>query len=169
MDDKHAFEAVYGRTRIRANSFQAVGDELAGRGFVMHQAVHVDAWTIRVPHTDPARRPATLKKHEPEQPVEPVVVDPVIVALQETAALVTHGGDGVALATRDCGAVHPDGVCCFISVFFESLTCGCGDRVYEHDGPHEAVTPDGVRYRWEEVLTVQDLPYNAYGPLDMAQ
>ena len=70
------------------------------------------------------------------------------------------------LQTRPCGSMHHDGVFCLIPVLFEVTSCGCADTVYEHDGqPHEAVSTEGIKYRWEEVLIIQDMPYNAYGPM----
>jgi len=70
------------------------------------------------------------------------------------------------MKTRICGKVHPDGgVPCMKPVFYEE-SC-CTDKVYEHPGPHEHKNDSGIiTRRWEEVLQIQDLPFNAYGPME---
>lgn len=71
------------------------------------------------------------------------------------------------LQTRPCGAVHPkDGELCWIPVYTEPASCSCKeDPVYQHEGPHESVTADGVvTHRWEAVMVVKDLPFDGYKP-----
>ena len=65
------------------------------------------------------------------------------------------------LQSRACGSVHPDGVACMKPVMYQKLCCR--DEVYPHDGPHEYVNGKGViTHRWKAVLTVEDMPHNAY-------
>jgi hypothetical protein len=69
------------------------------------------------------------------------------------------------MEVKACGKVHPDGVPCTKSVFYEKHCCI--DKVYDHPGPHEHLDKpleEGGRitHRWEEVLQIVDLPYDAY-------
>lgn len=67
----------------------------------------------------------------------------------------------MAMQTRGCGAVHPDGVVCVKTVYFEHGCCA--DTIYGHDDPHEHIDQDGViTHKWEETLVVKDLPYDGY-------
>lgn len=178
MDEQQVFIARYSNTTIKGESFSAVGDVLQERGFLMARAAEVEPRVLAVPHRNP-RRPAAkilVPKHNGAQHngaehngavKEPVSVEVAAAELTHTA--ITSGAQQpVGLQTRECGAVHSDGVVCFIAVLYEQLTCECGlplpddQYIYEHDGPHEAVDRDGVRYRWEQILIIKDLPYDAY-------
>lgn len=69
--------------------------------------------------------------------------------------------------TRLCGKIHPEGVPCTKSVFYEDGCCT--DKVYDHPGPHEHYTAsldEGgvITKRWEEQLHVVDLPFDSYRP-----
>lgn len=66
------------------------------------------------------------------------------------------------LKVRECGALHPDGVPCVLSVYYEKGCCT--DKVFPHEEPHEAVRDGVVTHRWEEVTKVMDLPFDAYSP-----
>lgn len=71
------------------------------------------------------------------------------------------------IETRTCGAIHPEaGDVCLIPVFIHPRKCECGeDRVSDHKQPHEAVNQHGVIIRrWETIIVVKDLPFNAYRP-----
>jgi hypothetical protein len=163
---EYAFIAKAGKAAIKGDSFTAVGDELQRRGFDMSRAQQVGPNEIKIPHTDPRRAHARLEGHNGHD-VETEVPSVEIAGLELTAASVVSGTvEPVGLQTRQCGVVHPDGAPCMIPVLYEPRPCGCGDYVYEHDGPHEAVTVDGVKYRWDVVLLVQDLKWNAYGPME---
>jgi len=158
--DEYVFRAVYGKTTIKGDDFQAVADALVERGFDMTRAEGMADGTLKVPHTQPRRQAARMMfdKHEPPPPAP----DPLysrLAAAYETALV---GGRAPGLRTRNCGAVHSDGVVCLLPVLFEALNCGCGDMVYPHEGPHESCDTEGVRYRWEEVLVIQDLPFDTY-------
>ncbi len=65
------------------------------------------------------------------------------------------------LETRVCGSVHPEGAVCTRVVYVEPGCCM--EKVWHHEGPHVARMKDGtVTHMWEAVLTVKDLPKNAY-------
>lgn len=178
MDMEYAFVATYNGTKIKGHTFTSVGDALVERGFEMARAVQVDAATLEVPHGNPRRAKAKLvaKLPEPVQPATPDMTDDVYTsdnlyrALEQARAEIRAESEEPVngLRTRACGAVHSDGVACLTPVLYEALNCGCGDYIYDHDGPHESVDEDGVRYRWTEVLLIQDAEFNAYGPLDDA-
>jgi len=72
----------------------------------------------------------------------------------------------IPLTCGTCGSVHPEGVICLVPVFYERICTdpNCGAMTtYGHDGPHEAVTDDGlITHRWVEELVVTDLPFNGY-------
>ena len=74
--------------------------------------------------------------------------------------------DDAMLKVRVCGAVHSDGVTCTLPVMYEPGCCS--DIVYEHQ-IHEAWNDVGngpfISHRWKEVLVIQDMPYNCYGPI----
>jgi hypothetical protein len=72
------------------------------------------------------------------------------------------------IKTRACGAVHPDGVVCSLMVMVQEGCCH--EKVFEHEEPHSHCRDDGtVTHRWEAVLVVKDLPYDAYSPVKNAQ
>ena len=157
----YAFRAVFGNTTIKGQSFTGVGDALIERGFDMTRAYSTGDG-LTVPHTLPRRRPAKLWF---EKEPEPVVPDaPEIESMYAAYRAVFSGEVVPGLQTRPCGSLHSDGVVCLIPVMFESLHCGCGDMVFPHDGPHESVDEGNVRYRWEEVLVIQDMEYDTYAP-----
>ena len=169
--EEYAFKAVYGNTTIKGHTFTGVADALVERGFDMAKAAAAGEGVLSIPHTLPRRRAARLwfemEIAAPQQTVEPTA-EQVEAARQVERALeagraVLGGGVVPGIQTRPCGAVHSDGVACLIPVFYEPLHCGCGDMVYPHEQAHEACDPSGVRYRWEEVLMIQDLPYDSYG------
>lgn len=163
-EDDYAYRAAYGNTTIKGDSFQAVGDALIERGFNMAAASLNDDGHLLIPHTQPRRRPARMWFEQPAPPPptpEQVRLEAILLAAHES---VFSGRVVPGIQTRPCGAVHSDGVICLIPVLFEALHCGCGDMVYPHEQPHEAVDEDGVRYRWEEVLMIQDLPFDTYRP-----
>lgn len=168
MDDEYAFRAVYGNTVIKGHSFTAVADALIERGFDMTRVEPDGDGNLRVPHTTPRRRAALLSvvRNEPE----PVVLSPEDQRIEQQMLAayraVYNGAVVPGIQTRACGAVHTEGAVCLIPVLFEALHCGCGDMVYPHEQPHEATDENGVRYRWEEVLMIQDLPYDSYGTTD---
>lgn len=166
MDDEYAFRAVYGNTVIKGHSFSAVADALVERGFDMTRVEPDGDGNLRVPHSLPRRRAAFLSVVRNEA-AEPAVVSPeeqALAARLEAAYAAVYSGAVVpGIQTRACGAVHTEGAVCFIPVLFEALHCGCGDMVFPHEQPHEATDEEGVRYRWEEVLMIQDLPYDSYG------
>lgn len=165
-DDEYAYRAAYGNTTIKGQSFSAVGDALIERGFNMAAATMDADGNLLVPHTQPRRRPARLWFEAPPPP-PPSENDLRIDALCRQAYQSVYSGQVVpGIQTRACGAIHSDGVVCLIPVLFEALHCGCGDMVYPHEQPHEAVDEEGVRYRWEEVLMIQDLPFDAYARRD---
>ena len=172
MDMEYAFVATYNGTKIKGHTFTSVGDALVERGFEMARAVQVDAATLEVPHGNPRRAKAKLVAKLPE-PVQPDTSQ-VLADAMEAARAAMRAEEAAAeplvngLRTRACGSVHSDGVACLTPVLYEALNCGCGDYIYDHDGPHESVDEDGVRYRWTEVLLIQDAEFNAYGPLDDA-
>lgn len=164
MDDEYAFRAVYGNTSIKGQCFEAVGDALIERGFNMAAATRNDDGSLTIPHTQPRRRSARmwLEKVD-ETPPAPSPEDERLNELLRQAHDAVFSGRVVpGIQTRPCGAVHSEGVVCLIPVLFEALHCGCGDMVYPHEQAHEAVDEGGVRYRWEEVLMIQDLPYDSY-------
>jgi hypothetical protein len=167
--DEYAFVATYSSTKIKGHTFESVGDALVERGFVMAEAVQVAPMTLEVPHSNPRRAKARLVANLPE-PVrpEPIAMQPDLERALAKAAESFMNDTGAGLNTRPCGAVHSDGVACLIPVLYEALTCGCGDYVYDHDGPHESEDENGVKYRWTEVLLIQDAEFNAYGPMDDA-
>lgn len=160
MGDEYAVKAAYGNTTIKGHDLEGVADALIERGFDMSKATPLDDGALSVPHTLPRRRPAKLWMELPEpEPVEP---DEVTLRLHAAYTAVCSGTVKPGIQTRPCGAVHSDGVVCLIPVLFEALHCGCGDMVFPHEQPHEAVDETGVRYRWVEVLMIQDLEYDTY-------
>jgi hypothetical protein len=167
--EEYAYRASFGNTTIKGQSFLAVGDALIERGFDM-AAAHLDSGgKLTVPHTQPRRRPAKVwfEQSPPPPPPPPSQEEVRLTKLLHDAYDAVYSGRVVpGIQTRSCGAVHSDGVVCFIPVLFESLHCGCGDMSFPHEEPHEAVDEDGVRYRWEEVLVIQDLPFDAYASRD---
>ena len=167
--EEYAFVATYSGTKIKGHTLTAVGDALVERGFEMAQAVQVAPMTLEVPHSNPRRGKAKVVASLPEPATsEPVAMQPDLARALEKARADNLAVESTlnGLKTRACGAVHSDGVACLTPVLYEALTCGCGDYVYDHDGPHESVDDDGVRYRWTECLVIQDAEFNAYGPLD---
>lgn len=158
MDESYAFRAVYGNTVIKGHDFQAVADALIERGFDMTDVTRLPDGSLSVAHTNPRRRAAKLSFQAAEPP------PPTELELRMLAAhrAVFSGAVVPGIQTRPCGAMHSDGVFCLIPVLFEALHCGCGDMVYPHEQPHEACDDNGVRYRWEEVLVIQDLPFDTY-------
>lgn len=173
-DVEHKYVAKYGNTVLKGNSFTDVCDVLQERGFIMEDAVVMshpsnggDRNIIKIPHSNPSRKPAKLEYlngHTVE--IETTTVSVEIASAELTyTSVITGTTQPTGLATRECGAVHPEGVACFIPILYEPLSCSCGDRTYQHEGPHEAVTPEGVKFRWEEVLIIRDLPFNTYGPM----
>ena len=164
MDEDFAFKAVFGNTTIRGYAFVGVADALIERGFDITNAKQVGEALV-VPHTLPRRRPAKIYRVNPQVPEPPVFSDEVeqqCKAAAEAYVAVYSGQVVPGIQTRPCGAVHSDGVVCLIPVLFESLHCGCGDMSFPHEQPHEAVDEEGVRYRWEEILVIQDLEYDSY-------
>lgn len=162
--EEYAFKAVFGNTVIKGHTFVAVADALIERGFDMAQAARMECGGLSIPHSLPRRRAAklTFVKNEPE-PTPVAVEDVRLNALLDAAYSAVYSGRVTpGIQTRPCGAVHSDGVVCLIPVLFEALHCGCGDMVYPHEQAHEAVDEEGVRYRWEEVLVIQDLPFDSY-------
>lgn len=175
QDDNHAFVARFGNTVIRGASFEAVGDALVERGFKMVDAVRVGPGEIEIPHTKPSRQKARLKANlpEPEPPAPPPVISEqaridVAAAQLAGAAVMAGAAEPNDFGTRECGAVHSDGVICLIGIFVEKVAdCECcgGEIVYHHEGPHEAADEDGVKYRWTVVSVIQDHEFNSYGPI----
>lgn len=169
MHEEYAYRAAFGNTTIKGESFLAVGDALIERGFNMAAATLSDDGHLVVPHTQPRRRPAKMWFEAPPAPPPPVKSPEEIrleLLLQSAHEAVYSGRVVPGIQTRPCGAVHSDGVVCLIPVLFEALHCGCGDMVYPHEQAHEALDDEGVRYRWEEVLMIQDLPFDSYRPAD---
>ena len=164
-DDEYAFRAVYGNTTIKGQCFEAVGDALIERGFNMAAAQPNGDGSLMIPHTQPRRRSARLWIEQADAPEPPPMSEEdkrLMKLLREAHEAVFSGRVVPGIQTRPCGAVHSDGVVCLIPVLFEALHCGCGDMVYPHEQAHEAVDDQGVRYRWEEVLMIQDLPFDTY-------
>jgi hypothetical protein len=69
------------------------------------------------------------------------------------------------MKTKACGKIHPDGVPCTKPVMYEQGCCS--ERQFDHSGPHEHLDKPldqggVVTHRWEEVLQIVDLPYDAY-------
>ena len=169
--EEYAFKAVFGNTTIKGHTFTGVADALVERGFDVAKAVPDGEGVISIPHTQPRRRPARLWFEFEVQPPQPPTEEQLEAAAQIERAMaagraVLGGGMVPGLQTRPCGAVHSDGVVCLIPVLYEPLHCGCGDMVYPHEQAHEATDTEGVRYRWEEVLMIQDLPYDTYGSIE---
>jgi hypothetical protein len=164
-NEEYAYRASFGNTTIKGQSFLAVGDALIERGFDMTAAAMDGRGNLLVPHTQPRRRPARVwfEKAAPPPPPPRSAADERLDQLLHDAYESVYSGRMVpGIQTRACGAVHSDGVVCFIPVLFEALHCGCGDMAFAHEQPHEAIDEEGVRYRWEEVLMIQDLPYDSY-------
>jgi len=167
MEESYAFVATYSSVRIKGHTFTAVGDELMERGFDMARAVKIDAMTIEVPHTQPRRAKAKVVANLPEpEPVREIAMQPEVAKSIEAYRAIYDGEAVLGIQTRPCGSIHSDGVVCLIPVLFEELKCGCGDFVFDHDGPHESVDDDGVKYRWTEVLLIQDAEFDTYGVRD---
>ena len=162
-NDNNDFIARYGRTTIRGDDFNAICVELVAHDYMVTKMTTVAKGKFLVPHRDDKRKPAQIVSYhayqaeeaqpEPAWVPEPVEVPKVVIGLK----------------VRECGSVHSDGVVCMVAVYFETR-CDCGtETVYAHDGPHEAFDADGnVIARWEEVLQIRDLPFNAYGAYDPA-
>lgn len=65
------------------------------------------------------------------------------------------------LKTRECGAVHPAaGEVCTRNVLVEPGCCH--EKVYNHEGPHVVIKDGKCIHKWEAVLVVKDLPFDAY-------
>ncbi|MEI7780320.1 MAG: hypothetical protein WCJ18_00170 [Planctomycetota bacterium] len=163
MEDEgvYAFRAVFGNTTIKGQSFTGVGDALTERGFDMTKARATEDG-LSVPHTLPRRRPAKVWFERADVQVE-AKPDPPEIERMYAAYRAVYSGEVVpGLQTRPCGSLHSDGVVCLIPVMFEALHCGCGDMTFPHDGPHESVDETGVRYRWEEILVIQDMEFDTY-------
>jgi hypothetical protein len=167
-NEEYAYRAAYGNTTIKGQSFLAVGDALIERGFNMAAAAMDGRGNLLVPHTLPRRRPAKVWFEQPPAPEPPPPPPPseedlrLDQVIHDAYEAVYSGRVQPGIQTRSCGAVHSEGVVCFIPVLFEALHCGCGDMSFPHEEAHEAVDEEGVRYRWEEVLMIQDLPFDAY-------
>lgn len=160
--DNNAFVARFGRTVVRGDSFTAVCEVLVENGYEVQRAKEVQRGVLEIPHA--TRRPASLRSwHADEQAqAEEAQPEPQWVPPAISVPTVVVG-----IQVRACGSVHSDGVVCLVPVYFETPACGCADRVYEHDGYHEATDPDsGVTHRWSEVLEIRDADFNAYGPAD---
>lgn len=163
--EDYFYRAAFGNTTIKGQSFLAVGDALIERGFDMAAATMDASGNLSVPHTQPRRRAAKVWFEKPAPPPLPPPSpeeQQLNNRLRKAYEDVYNGRVVPGIQTRPCGAVHSDGVVCIIPVLFEALHCGCGDMVYPHEQAHEAVDDEGVRYRWEEVLMIQDLPFDAY-------
>jgi len=170
---EHAFVAQFGTTVIKGHTFSAVGDALEERGYVMSAAIHIEAGVINIPHKARNKPTATMTAMAPEPtPVVPVSEETLaqVAKVEQAIAEIMDGKrDGVGLLVRPCGSVHSDGVACLVPVYYEPMQCGCGDYTYQHDGPHESVDDEGVKYRWNELLIVQDCDFDAYGPMAVSE
>lgn len=158
------FVARYASQTVSGDTFVEVADLLTQRGFDIARAVSHSHGSLTVPHTDGRRRPANLfRTVRRVVPKSDLPMQPEVLAAVMAGKRVAEGGDGPGLKTRPCGSVHPDGAVCVVSVYAETRCCS--ERVYAHEGPHEARTPDGVvTNRWVETLEVEDLPFDAYAP-----
>jgi hypothetical protein len=155
------YKAVYGGTTLQG-SFIEVGDVLASRGFDMTAAEHIGPHTMKVPHTLAHRLPAKVEKLPAEKPRK----HPHILAVEHVYRAAMLGHDSTGLKTRPCGCVHPEGLYCVIPVFYIVHCEHCSaEKHYAHDGPHEAIVDGVVALRWLETVEVEDLDYNAYGPM----
>lgn len=152
------YVASYGRSVLRGTSFATVCDRLVAEGYAVHRAKEVQRGVLEIPHNKATRNPAVLRSSIADQPAEPEEqIEPAWTPEPIPVPTVVVG-----IQVRECGTVHPDGAVCIIPVFFETPACGCADKVYEHDGPHEAHDEYGVSHRWTEVLTVEDADFDCY-------
>jgi len=162
------FVARYASQVVTGTTFAEVGDTLAERGFDMARATATAQGVLLVPHTDRSRQAAHLYQElvpveQAPKPVIPVQLD-VATAMLAGAEVESGFRDGAALACRDCGAVHPEGVVCVIPIMYE-MQC-CTERTYPHHGPHEHRVNGRVTHRWVEELVITDLAFNGYQPID---
>ena len=168
-DKEHAYVAKYGNVTLKSHTFAAIGDLLLERGFIMEDAKPVKHNVVEIPHVKEGRKSARLEycnghTVEDVKTVE-LIKSPEIISSELVHQKVMADPLANGIAIRDCGSVHTDGIICVIPTWYRSAQCTCGDTIYAHKGPHEGVTDDGIKYRWEEVLIIRDLPFNAYGPL----
>jgi hypothetical protein len=170
IGEQHSFIARYASKTLTHASFPDLGDELVARGFDMTRARANAHGVLLVPHRDRRRQAARVFKVL--APVEEAVKEDEPPMSLDVAAAMLAGAEFEAgmrpapgLSCRVCGAVHPEGVVCFVPILYE-VRC-CVERTYPHEGPHEAVDGEGlVTHRWIEELVITDLPYNFYGPTD---
>ena len=159
---ERAFVARNCNTTLTGHSFTEIGDQLIVKGFDMARAEQKPDGILVVPHAKSAR--VWAKVYSKVAPVDPVVIDvqPEVAKAVEAGERVAKQMSAVGIYTRDCGAVHPEGVVCIIPVFAERACCS--EVIYPHDGPHEVTNEHGVvTHRWIEERVVTDLPFNGYG------
>jgi hypothetical protein len=129
----------------------------------MSKAYQVDTHTLCVPHPDKRRKPVHITHYPP--PPAPPTPPPLDLTNAMKAAVEVSAGTRtpVPLTCRECGAMHPEGAVCLRPIYFE-VKC-CHEKVYPHDGPHEATDSAGrITHRWIEERVITDMPFNAYGP-----
>jgi hypothetical protein len=153
----HRYRAIYGAATIEGD-FLEVTDVLASRGFDMTAAMHVGPHAMHVPHPE---HTAAMVERVPE------VKSPEIIAAEHAYLAAMKGHRDPGLQTKDCGCVHPEGLICIVPVLYKPMCSHCQtDQVYAHEGPHEALIDGLVKFRWVETVQIEDLSYNAYGPME---
>jgi len=158
---EQAYVARYCNTTLTGHSFTEVGDQLVSKGFDMARAEQKPDGILIVPHAKSAR--VWAKVYSKVEPVTPTVIEvqPEVAKAAAAGAKAAKQMAAVGIYTRDCGAVHPEGVVCIIPVFAEKACCS--EVIYPHDGPHQVVVEGQVTHRWIEEHVITDLPFNAYG------
>lgn len=158
------FIARYCNTELTGHSFTEIGDALTAKGFAMTRAHQKSDGILMVPHAKSERVWAKLFMRLPaveEAVKEPPMSTEVAAAALAGAEVLAGMAKGVGITSRDCGAVHPEGVVCTLPVYAERPCCV--DVIYPHDGPHEVTVEGVITHRWISELVITDLPFNSYG------
>jgi hypothetical protein len=158
----HQFIARYCNSTLTGGSFTEVGDQLISKGFDMTLAYDKGDGVLCVPHVKSSNVTAKVfRKPVHEEPAKPIPVQADLAKAIAAGAKVASG-DGIKhMRTRQCGAVHPEGVICVLMVFAERPCCV--DVIYPHEGPHEVHRDGMVTHRWITEMVITDLPFNGYG------